>query len=322
MRCTALISVLFLAMFSFVYPAASFAQGPVVKPESVGFSGERLQRFGVVLKQEIAKGSFPGAVVLIARDGKIVHYEAYGSLDPNKTKPMPKDARFRIASMTKPIVATAAMMMVEQGKFLLVDPISKYLPEFKNMMVSVKKADGSGYELVPAARPITIQDLMRHTSGFTYGSGLDASRAAIKDAYFKGRIEQIGGGISGDEMLKNLAKIPLVNQPGTTFEYSVSMDVMGLLLERVTGKPLDILVNEMVLKPLKMNDTTFRLSRDKFPVGRRSLGFRPSESDRLVEVIPAFRGYDRTLSHGWLRANLHCCGLFPVQSDDLERRTT
>ena len=260
-------------------------------------------------------------MVLIARNGKIVHYEAYGFLDANKTKPMPKDARFRIASMTKPIVETAAMMMVEQGKFLLMDPISKYLPEFKNMMVEVKKVDGFGYELVPAARPITIQDLMRHTSGFTYGSGLDASRATIRDAYLKGRIEQIGGGISGDEMLKNLAKIPLVNQPGTTFEYSVSMDVMGLLLERISGKPLNILVNEMVLKPLKMNDTTFTLSRDKFP-----LVADPLDSDPLKAtdwwVVPALRRYDRTLLHGWLWVNLHCCGLLPVQSDDLERWRT
>ena len=109
MRCTAVISVLFLVMFSFAYPPAGLAQVPVVKPETVGFSSERLQRFGVVLKQEIERGSFPGAVVLIARTGKIVHYEAYGSLDANKTKAMPKDARFRIASMTKPIVGTAAI---------------------------------------------------------------------------------------------------------------------------------------------------------------------------------------------------------------------
>jgi CubicO group peptidase (beta-lactamase class C family) len=242
----------------------------------------------VVLKQEIERGSFPGAVVLIARNGKIVHYEAYGSLDANKTKAMPKDARFRIASMTKPIVATAAMMMVEQGKFLLIDPISKYLPEFKNMMVSVKKADGSGYELVPAARPITIQDLLRHTSGFTYSSSLDASRAAVRDAYSKGNIEQYRGGISGDEMLKNLAKIPLINQPGTTFEYSVSMDVMGLLLERISGKPLDVLVNEMVLKPLKMNDTTFRLPRDKFALVADPLDSDPLKNTDWWRSFPPF----------------------------------
>jgi CubicO group peptidase (beta-lactamase class C family) len=288
MKCSSVIGVLVFVMFSLAYPSPGFAEGPMVKPETVGFSSERLQRFGGVLQQEIERGSFPGAVVLIARNGKIVYYEAYGFLDANKTKPMPKDARFRIASMTKPIVETAAMMMVEQGKFLLLDPISKYLPEFKNMMVEVKKADGSGYELVPAARPITIQDLMRHTSGFTYGSGLDASRAAIKDAYLKGRIEQIGGGISGDEMLKNLAKIPLVNQPGTTFEYSVSMDVMGLLLERVAGKPLDTLVNEMVLKPLKMNDTTFRLSRDKFPLVADPLDADPLKRTDWWKSFPPF----------------------------------
>jgi len=275
MKSRVIVGALIFAMFSLAYPSLGFPQTPV-KPETAGFSTDRLQNIGKVLQQEIDKGSFPGVVMLIARNGKIVYYQAYGFLDANKTKPMPKDARFRVASMTKPIVATTAMMMAEQGKFSLLDPISKYLPEFKNMTVEVKKADGSGYELVPAARPITIQDLLRHTSGFTYGSSLDASRATLRDAYYKGRIEQIGGGIPGDEMLKNLAKIPLLNQPGTTFEYSVSMDVMGLLLERISGKPLDVLVSEMVLKPLKMNDTTFRLPRNQF-----ALVADPLDSDPL-----------------------------------------
>ena len=227
-------------------------------------------------------------MVLIARDGKVVHYQAYGFLDASKSKPMGMGAYFRIASMTKPIVATTAMMMAEQGHFLLIDPISKYLPEFQNMMVEVRKAEGSGYELVPAAKPITIQDLLRHTSGFTYAFLLDDSRAAIRDAYRKARIEQIDGGISGDQMLKSLAKIPLLHQPGTRFEYSVSMDVLGLLLERVTGKPLDTLVGEMVLKPLQMKDTTFRFPPDKLPLLADALDSDPLKATEWWKSFPPF----------------------------------
>ena len=268
--------VVFTVLFSLAFSTLSLAQAVTAKPETAGFSSERLRYMGEVLQQETNKGAMPGIVVLIARDGKIVHYQAYGYLDPQKTKPMPKDARFRIASMTKPIVATTAMMMVERGKLALMDPISKYLPEFKDMKVEVPKADGSGYQIVPAARPITVQDLLRHTSGFTYGSGLPDARAGLREAYLKAHIEQIGGGITSDEMLKRLAAIPLLYQPGTTFEYSVSMDVMGLLLERISGKKLNVLVDEMVLQPLKMKDTTFTL-----PASLRSLVADPYDSDPL-----------------------------------------
>jgi len=284
------LAIVTLVILALAIPASMLAQGskavPIVKPEMAGFSSDRLQNLGRVLQQEIDKGSYPGAVVLIARDGKIVHYQAYGFLDANKSKPMPKDARFRIASMTKPIIATSTMMMVEQGKFLLMDPISKYLPEFKSMTVEMKKADGSGYETVPAARPITIQDLLRHTSGFTYGGSLDASRTAAKAAYRK--IEQVDGGITGDEMLKELANTPLVHQPGTTFEYGVSMDVMGLLLERVSGKPLDVLINEMVLTPLRMSETTFRLSRDKFGLVADPLDSEPLKNTAWWRSFPPY----------------------------------
>ncbi len=163
--------VLVCAIVAFATPA--ICEVRVTKPESVGLSGERIQRIAGVMNQEVAKGSFPGAVVLIARNGKVAQFEAYGYLDGKKEKPMPKDAIFRIASMTKPIVTAAAMMMVEQGKINLNDPIFMYLPEFKDMKAEVRKKDAEGktsYEIVPASRPILIQDLMRHTSGFTYGA--------------------------------------------------------------------------------------------------------------------------------------------------------
>lgn len=257
-------SALLLALLSLAFAIQAEAQMPAAKPETLGFSSERLARIATALDEQIAKDALPGGVLLIAREGKIVHFQAYGYADARKSKPLARDAIFRIASMTKPIVTTTAMMLVEQGRFLLSDPIAKYLPEFTDMKVEAKKADGSGYEVVPAARPITIQDLMRHTSGFMYRGSLGPDRDGLRQAYAAADIEGQTSNIVGAEMLKRLAAIPLAHQPGTTFEYGVSVDVLGLLLERVTGKPLDKLVEEMVLTPLKMRDSTFRLPRAKF----------------------------------------------------------
>ncbi len=240
----------------------AIAETVITKPESVGLSTERIQRIGDVMKQEVAKGAFPGAVVLIARDGKVVHFDAYGYLDGKKAKPMAKDAIFRIASMTKPIVTAAAMMMVEQGKFNLNDPISVYLPEFKDMKVEVQKKDAEGktsYEVVPANRPVLVQDLMRHTSGFTYDA-FGARSENIAKAYKEADIQ---GDLTAAEMIKRLAQIPLAFQPGTTFEYGVSVDVLGILMERVAGKGLDEILQEMILTPLKMKDTAFYVPPEK-----------------------------------------------------------
>ena len=261
---SALTVMFLLASFCVLNAAPALAQPAQVKPESAGFSSDRLARIKAALDDQIAKDVIPGGVLLIARDGKIVHYQAYGFADAKKSKPLAKDAIFRIASMTKPIVTTTAMMLFEQGKFLLSDPIAKYLPEFKDMKVDAKKADGSGYEVVPAARPITIQDLMRHTSGFMYRGSLGPGRENLRKAYAEADIEGQTTNLSAKDMLSRLAQIPLAHQPGTTFEYSVSVDVLGLLIERITGKPLDKLVEEMVLTPLKMKDSTFRLPKEKF----------------------------------------------------------
>ncbi len=251
------------AIFAFAAPA--ICEVELTKPESVGISSERIQRIGEVMKQEVAKGSFPGAVVLIARDGKVVLFDAYGYLDGKKDKPMPKDAIFRLASMTKPIVTAAAMMMVEQGRFNLNDPVSMYLPEFKNMKAEVRKTDAEGktsYEIVPASRPILIQDLMRHTSGFTYGSFGDRSENIAK-AYNEADLVAVKSDLTGDEMIKRLAQIPLAFQPGTKFEYGMSVDVLGIIMEKVAGKGLDEILREMIFTPLKMNDTAFYVPPEK-----------------------------------------------------------
>jgi CubicO group peptidase (beta-lactamase class C family) len=226
-----------------------------------GFSAERLQRLGTAVKSEMTKGTIPGAVVLVARNGHIVHFEAYGFLDGARTRPMPKDSLFRLFSMTKPITSVAIMMLVERGDLNLDDPVAKYLPELKDLKVEVRKNDpaGSGHDLVPAARPVTILDLLRHTSGFTYSFG-GARSDRIKQLYLEHDVEQQKGNIPAEEMLRRVAKIPLAFHPGTAFEYGISTDILGFVLERIVGKRLDMLLDDMIFKPLKMTDASFQVT--------------------------------------------------------------
>ncbi len=212
-----------------------------------GFSSKRLAHLTTVMQSQVEAGMFPGAVTAILHRNQLVHFEAHGYLDAARSQPMTKDALFRLASMTKPLVTTVAMMMVEQGVFSLQDPITRWLPELNDLVVETPEGD------VPLARPIWVQDLMRHTSGFVY-SGMTQS-ARIKALYEQHNIESRVHDIHADEMLRNLGKIPLAHQPGTFWEYSISVDVLGLLLERVLGQPLDMIVAQALLEPLGMNDT-------------------------------------------------------------------
>jgi CubicO group peptidase (beta-lactamase class C family) len=226
-------------------------------------SRDRIARIGPVMKEQIDKGIFPGAVTLIARHGQVVHYEAHGFLDAAKTTPMTKDALFRLASMTKPIVAVAAVMLVEQGAIKLNDPIINWLPELKGLKVETQKIDKDGTVTavdVLLDRPIWVQDLLRHTAGFVYAASSSSPR--IKAMYEKANIEAREAEITGAEMLKALGTIPLAHQPGTFWEYSISFDVLGLLLERVTQKPLDQLLQQMLLDPLGMKHTSFRVAAE------------------------------------------------------------
>jgi CubicO group peptidase (beta-lactamase class C family) len=235
-------------------------------PESQGFSTERLNRIGPTIKEEIAKGTIPGAVSLIARNGQIVHFEAHGFVDAAKTKPITKDAVFRNYSMTKPFTSVAAMVLVEQGKMSLRDPISNWMPEFKEMKVYTEVRDDRGRTsrvAVPAKRSITVHDLLRHTSGFTYAGS--APFPEIKDAYEKADIESRNSDVSPEEFIKRLAEIPLAYEPGTRWEYSVSTDVLGVLVERVSGKRLDHYLDEILFKPLKMQETSFQANPDQLP---------------------------------------------------------
>jgi CubicO group peptidase (beta-lactamase class C family) len=226
-------------------PAARQPSPDVVQ----GMSRARLARIAPAMKEQADKGMFPGSVTLVARRGQVVHFEAHGHLDAARSQSMRKDSLFMLASMTKPMVTVAAMMLVEQGRLKLNDPIVNWLPELKDLKVETAAGD------VPLARPIWVQDLMRHTAGFVYGGGTKSER--IKKLYQEGNIEAREADITGDEMLKNLGKIPLAHQPGTVWEYSIATDVLGLLIERVAKQPLDVLLKELLIDPLGMKDTAF-----------------------------------------------------------------
>lgn len=220
-----------------------------------GFSSARLAHLTTVMQAQVEAGMFPGAVTAILHRNQLVHFEAHGHLDAARSRPMTTDALFRLASMTKPLVTTVAMMMVERGVFSLQDPITQWLPELKDLVVETPEGD------VPLARPIWVQDLMRHTSGFVYSGMTQSPR--IKVLYEQHNIESRVDDISADEMLRNLGQIPLAHQPGTFWEYSISVDVLGLLLERVLGQPLDVIVAQALLEPLGMKDTRWWVTSEQ-----------------------------------------------------------
>jgi CubicO group peptidase (beta-lactamase class C family) len=242
----------------------AFAQGlPTASPEAVGLSSARLARVTELVKGEIAKGRYPGAVALVARRGKVAYFEALGQRDPQSGAPMTKDAIFRLYSMTKPFASVAAMMLVEDGKLLLSDPVSKYLPKLKNLQVSVPRVDPQtgrvSYALVPTEREMTIQDLFRHTSGLVYG--VFTSHAGVKEAYAKEGVDW--NGVTPDEQIERIARVPLAHQPGSAWEYSLSTDVLGRVVEAVSGATLGQFLQERLFAPLKMTDTAFLVPNGK-----------------------------------------------------------
>jgi CubicO group peptidase (beta-lactamase class C family) len=238
---------------------------------------ERLARIAPALNAQVGIGTFAGAVSLVAQDGNIVHHEAVGFLDAAKTRPMPRDAIFRLASMTKPITSVATMMLAEQGQLKINDPVTNWLPELKNLKVETPQGD------VAPTRMITVQDLLMHTSGLVYGPASPSPR--IAKMYADLNIESLETDISGDEMLKRLGTIPLLHQPGTTWFYSISTDVLGLLLERVSGKRLDVLTQELLLGPLGMTDTAWWV-----PPAKRGRLAETLDSDPLkAAMVRAYR---------------------------------
>jgi len=265
-------AILAAALVILTVPMVWAASLPLVKPEQVGLSPERLDRVGQLLKKEIEQGRLPGAVALIARKGQIAYLESFGFRDKASGAPMTNDAIFRIYSMTKPFTSVAAMMLVEEGKIVLTDPISKFLPQLGKLEVSVQKFDPATgtvtYSTVPAEREITVQDLLRHTSGFTYGSL--ATNARVKELYEKVGVDAVD--ITNADLIERLAKVPLVHQPGTAFEYSHSTDVLGRLIEVVADTTLAKFFEERIFAPLKMTDSGFYVPKENL--------------DRLAQPLP------------------------------------
>jgi len=232
-----------------------------VNPETQGISSERLKQLDANINQWIKEGQLNGATAIILRNGKIVYHKAFGFASENV--PMKTNNIFRIASMTKPVISVAAMMLYEEGKFLLTDPVSKFIPEFKNPLVLDKyNAADTTYTTVPAKREITMRDILSHTSGIGYAQIGSATSNAI---YYK---NNINGGIGTPystlkDVIPRLAKLPLFAQPGEEFYYGLNTDVLGYLIEVISGIPLDKYLQQKIFQPLGMNDTYFFLPKEK-----------------------------------------------------------
>jgi CubicO group peptidase (beta-lactamase class C family) len=219
---------------------------PIASPESVGLSSQRLERLARAIKADVDRGRMPGAVVAIARKGKLAYYEAYGYLDAAAKTPMPKEAIFPLASMTKPMAAVATLMLAEEGALLLNDPVGNYLPALKQMKVQT----ANGVE--PARRQPTLQDMLRHTAGVSYGNRGDSPLHKLYELRIKSAATQ-----TSDEFLKELSSLPLFYHPGTAWEYSYGLDVAGLAVEAVTKQRLGEFLKQRLFDPLGMVDTAF-----------------------------------------------------------------
>jgi CubicO group peptidase (beta-lactamase class C family) len=244
-------------------PMAGVANGdplPRGKPEDAGMSSERLGEIAKVLNADIERGRIPGAVIAIARHGKLVYFEAFGFRDKAVGVPMTKDTIFNIASMTKPMAAVAALQLHERGKLLIDDPVSLYFPKFAGMQVGILNDNGGLItERVPAKRQITLRDLMMHTSGLVYGG---RGNTAVHKLYPAGSAAA-GEQMTGAEFLDKLADQPLLHQPGTVWDYGFGLDVLGQVVEKVSGQTLGRYFQDNILKPLGMNDTAFFIPAEK-----------------------------------------------------------
>jgi CubicO group peptidase (beta-lactamase class C family) len=244
---------------------------PPAPAEQVGMSTKKLERVREVLKSEIDQGKLPGAVVMVARKGKLIYADAIGFQDKSESKAMALDSVFRIYSMTKPLVSVAAMMLVEDGKIQLTDPVSKFLPAFKGQRVSVARTDAEfarvTYTNVAAEREMTVQDLLRHTSGLAYGE--ITQNAPVKDAYAKAGVYLPGvrdydsRDLTPPEQAERVGAAPLAHQPGTVWDYSLASDILGRVVEAASGKRLGEFLDERLFQPLRMVDTAFSVPADK-----------------------------------------------------------
>ena len=261
---------------------ATLAQvlAPIV-PETVAVSSERLERLTATLQRYVDNGQLAGAVALVARHGRVVYHEAFGMRDMESREALQKDAIFRIASQSKALVSVAVMVLQEQGKLLISDDLSKYLPEFGATTVAVEQ-DKGGYKVEASRRPITLRDLLTHTAGIDYGNGIAEDRwakANIQGWYFAHREEAVR------DTVARMASLPFSAHPGERFVYGYNTDILGAVVERVSGQSLDDFLRKAILDPLGMEDTHFYLP--------------PSKADRLATVYSATeRGLERAPEPG------------------------
>ena len=257
-KLAAAVLALMLATPAPVHRALALATGDA---QEVGLSDVRLARIETALKKEVEQGKLPGAVVMLSRRGKVAYSGAFGFQDPLKKTPMRADTIFRVYSMTKPLVSVAAMLLVEDGVVQLTDPVSRFLPAFKQLKVSTGTAE------VPAERQMTVQDLLRHSAGLAYGEL--TKNATVKDMLATAGLVKPGvrdydaRDLTPAEEVERLSRIPLIHQPGTTWEYSLASDVLGRVVEAASGQRLGDFLAERLFKPLKMVDTAFWVPQEK-----------------------------------------------------------
>jgi CubicO group peptidase (beta-lactamase class C family) len=252
---------------------------PVGKPEELGFSPERLQRLTNVFQAYANDKKMSGSVVLVARHGKVAYFNSFGKRDMEANAPMQNDAIFRIASQTKALVSVGIMILQEEGKLLIADPVGKYIPEFLETTVAEPR-EGGGYDVIKAKRPITLRDLLTHTAGIDYGYGLAADKwkeAGIQGWYFADRDEPVAATIA------RLAKLPMEAHPGEKFVYGYNTDILGAVIEKVSGKSLDEFITSRILNPLGMKDTHFYLPQNK---ANRLAAVYSAYADKSLERSP------------------------------------
>ena len=264
----------YISLLLFFIASFAFGQGlPMAVPEAVGVSSERLERIRPVMQSYVDDGSLPGFLTVVARRGKIVHFETIGMRDVENKKSVEPDTIFRIYSMSKPITSVAVMMLYEEGHFQLGTPVSRFIPEFKNM--KVYNADQT--EILDAEKPITIKHLLMHTAGLTYGWG----NKPVDERYKEAKIFERGTTLA--DMVKKLGDIPLVHEPGERRIYSVSVDVLGYLVEVVSGMPFEEFLQTRLFKPLGMVDTAFSVPPEK--VNRFAALYRHNRREGLMERV-------------------------------------
>ncbi|MBU2677857.1 MAG: beta-lactamase family protein, partial [Gammaproteobacteria bacterium] len=246
---------------------------PGIKPEKVGVSAQRLERISDLARRYVEDGKFAGIVTMVSRHGKVIHYDAHGQFGLDNDTPMAADTLFRIYSMTKAVTSVAAMILYEEGKFQMTDPVAKYLPEFRDQKLQ------NGDELVDPASPMTMRQLFTHTAGLSYGWTPDNP---VDLKYVDAKLNQSR---DSDEFIAKLAELPLRFEPGTRYHYSYATDVLGIVVERLSGQSLDVFFEERIFKPLGMVDTFFSVPPEK--VQRlASVHYWDSETN-AIKLVPA-----------------------------------